>query len=141
MNANSVTRPSGRRLAFGETSRLAWALVIAAAAASSACAVRTFPPTIGGYATIYAGTVPPDIYAYPHVYFNGAYAYLVNDRWYYPSSGGWLVLRQEPPVLFQYRRQFVQQAPPAYGPGSIRPARPPQQYGFPPPAPPAQRVR
>jgi hypothetical protein len=103
--------------------------------------MRAYPPYVGGYATIYADTVPVDVYAYPHVWYDGGYAYLVNDEWYYPTAHGWVVLREEPPTLYQYRRQFVQQAPPAYpyyGPGYAPRTAPPPQYGYPPPA---QRVR
>jgi hypothetical protein len=111
------------------------ALALAVGLASSACAARVYPPTVGGYATVYADSVPPDITTYPHVAYEGGNAYLVDGRWYYPSGGGWVVLREEPPVLYGYRSRYVQHAPPAYEyrryPGRYAP---PAQYGYPPPA-------
>jgi hypothetical protein len=117
------------------------ALVATLAAAPIACA-PAYPPTVGGYATVYADDVPSNIYAYPHVYFDRSYAYLVRDRWYYPSTGGWVVLRTEPPQLYRYRSTYRQEAPPAYAPGydpyyrryEQRPYVSPAPYGYPPPA-------
>jgi hypothetical protein len=102
------------------------------------CTVRTYPPAVAGYATVYAGDVPVDIYAYPHVYYDGSYVYLVGDRWYYPTERGWVVLRGEPPQLYRYRTTYVQRAPSAY-PGYYRGYErrqyaPPAPYGYPPPA-------
>lgn len=98
-------------------------------------------PSLYGYSVTYAGAVPTDIYGYPSVYWNGSYAYWVDDAWYYPTSSGWVVFVEEPWDLYQYRRNWsVQVARP-------RPTRPPQvEYGYPssPPvqvAPPAQRGR
>ena len=48
--------------ALAERARLARAALLLAL---SACTVRTYPPTIGGYTTVSAGDVPADIYAYP----------------------------------------------------------------------------
>jgi hypothetical protein len=111
--------------------------LFAALVGTPACAVRAYPPTIGGYATVYADNVPVDIYTYPHVYYGGSYAYLVGDRWYYPSGGGWVVMRGEPPELYRYRSTYVRRAPPAY-PGYRRGYEPrqyaPPAYGYPPPA-------
>jgi hypothetical protein len=104
---------------------------------SAGCAVRTYPPTVGGYATVYTETVPDNIYAYPHVWYDGGYAYLVGSSWYYPSGGRWVLLRQEPPELYRYRSNYVQQAPPAYGDpgrGYSYPNRQPAPYAYPPPA-------
>jgi hypothetical protein len=112
------------------------------AAAVSGCTAQVYPPTVGGYTTVYATSVPPDMTIYPRVSYAGSYAYLVGNRWYYPSRGNWVVLRQEPPELYRYRTTYV--APPAYArpapPGYGRPAPPgyaprqlpPNQYGYPP---------
>jgi hypothetical protein len=93
-----------RRLALSAPLTLLAAL--ASVPALSGCAVRASPPVVGGYATVYADGVPADIYAYPHVWYDGGYAYLVNDRWYYPYGGGWVVLRHEPAELYGYRRDY-----------------------------------
>ncbi len=69
----------------------------------SGCAVEAEPPVVGGYATVYATDVPPDIYGYPRVYYGSDYAYLVGDQWFYPYAGRWVVLRREPPALYRYR--------------------------------------
>jgi hypothetical protein len=116
---------------------LGGAALLATSIGLGACAVRAYPPTVGGYATVYADGVPADIYAYPHVSYEGSYAYLVGDRWYYPSGGGWVVLQDEPRELYRYRSTNVRRAPPAYGPGNEpREYAPPaqSQYGYPPPA-------
>ena len=113
------------------------AAVISALLSLPGCTVRTYPPTVAGYATVYASDVPVDIYAYPHVYYEGGYAYLVGDRWYYPTGGGWVVLRGEPPELHRYRTIYVQRAPSAY-PGYHRGYEErqyaPPAYSYPPPA-------
>jgi hypothetical protein len=113
------------------------ALVLSLLGGTAACAVEEYPPAVGGYATVYAYDVPPNIYAYPHAYFEGGYAYLANDRWYYPSRGGWVMLRREPPQLYRYRTTYVQPAPPAYRGYEREPYRapvPPAPYAYPPPA-------
>jgi hypothetical protein len=111
--------------------------VLAALAALPACAVRVRPPIVGGYATFYADTVPVDIYAYPHVWYEGGYTYLVGDRWFYPTASGWVILRSEPAPLFRYRASLGWRGTPAYG-RTIRQAAPPAYRGLPPPA---ERVR
>lgn len=109
----------------------------------SGCTVEAEPPAVGGYATVYAGAVPPDIYAYPHVYYDGGYAYLVGDQWYYPYGEQWVVLRREPPVLYRYRLGYARGGfyggyrSGYYHPYSARPrvnVAPPAYYGRPPPA-------
>ena len=101
------------------------------------------PPTVAGYGTIYAETVPADVYARPHIWYGGAYAYLVGDRWYYPASSGWVILRREPPELYRYRTTYAYRGGPAYYGRTYRQAAPPappppSPYGYPPPA---ERVR
>jgi hypothetical protein len=95
-------------------------------------------PVVGGYDTAYAEYVPPDIYAYPHVWYEGGYAYLVGDRWYYPSRAGWVVLRQEPSPLYRYRAEVRYRAAPGYG--RTHPQAAPPAYR-PSPPPPAAPVR
>jgi hypothetical protein len=114
--------------------------VIAALAILPGCALRASPPVVGGYATVYADTVPDDIYAYPHVWYDGGYAYLVGTRWFYPSGGGWVVLRTEPAPLYRYRASYGYRGYPGYGRTfrQAAPPAPPAYRGYPPPA---QRVR
>jgi hypothetical protein len=126
-----------------------FAVVAAAAAfacASAGCAAEVYPPTVGGYTTVYATSVPPDMTPYPRVAYAGNYAYLVGNRWYYPASGRWVVLQQEPPPLYRYRTTTYVQAPayrpappappgPYYRPAPPRPYVPPAQYAYPPPPP------
>jgi hypothetical protein len=80
------------------------AVVAAAGVAAAGCA-ESVSPDVGGYSTVYADTVPPDIYTYPHTYFSGGYAYMVGDSWYYPRQGRWVRLRSEPPELHRFRAQ------------------------------------
>ena len=119
------------------------------------CTVQTRPAVVDGYAVVGANTVPPDIYAYPHVWYHDRYAYLVDGRWYYPNEGGWVVFNEEPQPLYHWRTHgyagggygngggyvgngggYVHTAPPA--PGGVHVA--PPAYGggpnnYPPPPP------
>ena len=111
------------------------------------CTVQTRPAVIDGYAVANAETVPPDVYAYPHVWYRDRYAYLVDGRWYYPNEGGggWVVFNDEPAPLYRYRTHvyvngggYVHSAPPAPAPGPVHVAPPaygggPQNYPPPPP--------
>jgi hypothetical protein len=122
--------------------------LLAALSTLPGCLARVGPPAVGGYATVYADTVPVNVYSYPHVWYDGDYAYLVGSQWYYPSAGGWVVLRSEPQELYQYRASYGYGYPGGYGaaPGygygqTYRQAAPPAYrapYAYPPPA---QRVR
>jgi hypothetical protein len=113
--------------------------LLAALAGVPGCVLRASPPLVGGYATVYADTVPDDIYAYPHVWYDGGYAYLVGSRWFYPSSGGWVVLRSEPAPLYRFRATVGFRGTPVYG-RTYRQAAPPAAPVYRRP-PPAQRVR
>jgi hypothetical protein len=129
------------------------ALAMAAACAAAGCAAEVYPPTVGGYTTVYAASVPPDMAVYPRVAYAGNYAYLVGNRWYYPAGSRWVVLQPEPQPLYRYRTTTYVQAPvyrpPVYRPAPPPPASPgpyyrpppprvyapPSQYGYPPPPP------
>jgi hypothetical protein len=107
---------------------------------AAGCAAEVYPPTVGGYTTVYATNVPPDMSVYPRASYAGGYAYLVGNSWYYPSGGRWLVLRREPPELYRYRTAYV--TPPVYRSVPVyapRPYAPPMQYGYPPPVVPVVR--
>jgi hypothetical protein len=114
-----------------------------AAALTAGCAAEVYPPTVAGYTTVYATSVPPDMTAYPRVAYDGSYATLVGDSWYYPYGHRWVVLQREPPELYRYRTTYYYRnappayrtaAPPAYRPMPPRQYAPPPQYGYPPPA-------
>lgn len=119
--------------------------VLALSGALCACAADVYPPSVGGYATVSVDTVPQDVYAYPHVAYEGSNAYLVNGAWYYPTARGWVKLRHESPELSRYRNNY-RPAPPREGerreetrapevrrvePERASPAAPPT-YSFPP---------
>ena len=110
--------------------------LLAALGTLSGCVARVGPPAVGGYATVYADSVPANVYSYPHVWYGGGYAYLVGDQWYYPSSGGWVVLREEPQELYRYRSTYGYPGGPGYYGRTYRQAPPPAYtpYGYPPPA-------
>jgi hypothetical protein len=61
------------------------------------------------YPVTYVETAPVRIYERPRVYYHGRPAYLVGQRWYYPSDGGWVYFREEPRELRRARvqRSFV----------------------------------
>lgn len=58
---------------------------------------------VDGHTVVRVEALPPDIHAYPRVYYHGGYAYLVGDRWYYDSPRGWVIFRSEPRVLAERR--------------------------------------
>jgi hypothetical protein len=82
------------------------AMAFASLAASAGCEAEVAPPVVGGYSTVYADNVPPDIYTYPHVWFSSGYAYMVGDNWYLPNRGRWVRLQREPVELHRYRAQY-----------------------------------
>jgi hypothetical protein len=107
---------------------------VALVSGASACVVHEEPPVVGGYATVYADDEVPasvDVTVYPHVSFEGGYAYCVNDSWYYRTGGRWVRMRQEPPALARYRATYVQHAPPARGRAYERRREAPPAYGYP----------
>lgn len=109
-----------------------------------------------GYDVVYVDPPPAYIYGYTPVYYRSYPAYWVDGRWYYYSPRGWVVFRQEPPALRNYRiREYrgmysappIQRYRPLESPGEYRyrvPARPaPDRYRQAPPRaperPPAPR--
>jgi hypothetical protein len=81
--------------------------VIALAATGCVGTVGAEGGVVYGYPTVYAEVAPADLTIYPRVYYRGAYAYLVDGAWYYPSAGGWVVFRQEPVELYRYRTRYL----------------------------------
>ncbi|MFO0590596.1 MAG: hypothetical protein U0441_23845 [Polyangiaceae bacterium] len=76
---------------------------------------------VASYPVVEADVVPVEITTYPHVYYAGSDAYLVDGRWYYRSRGRWVVFRREPAELQTYRVDYYRrrpggtyQAPPAH---------------------------
>jgi hypothetical protein len=70
----------------------------------------------------YVDAAPERVEYYPHTYYRGEPAYLVDGRWYYHSNRRWVVFHDEPPELREYR---VRRAP-AYlrdNPGYAAPRR------------------
>ncbi|WP_234023081.1 hypothetical protein [Sorangium cellulosum] len=61
---------------------------------------------VSGHPAVRAEVVPVQITAYPRVYFRGAYAYLVDGAWYYPTNRGWVVFEEEPDQLRRYRQTY-----------------------------------
>ncbi len=84
---------------------------------TSGCTVggRVGAHAVYGYPVAEPAYIPEYIYAYPRVYYNGRYAYLVDGRWYYPSTGGWVVFREEPRELRSFR-YYYRQSPRYRGP-------------------------
>ncbi len=118
------------------------AVVLAIASGLSGCVAEVAPaPYVGGSATVYAATVPADIELYPHVWYDGGYAYLVGDHWYHSGPRGWVVLQTEPAPLYRYHSTWGYGRPVQPAPGAVeRQAAPPAHYypyyPPPPPAPP-----
>jgi hypothetical protein len=53
--------------------------------------------------------VPPDIAFYPHIYYGGDDAYLVEGRWFRPGADGWVTFLEEPLELQLVRRSLMAQ--------------------------------
>jgi hypothetical protein len=121
MKANSLFRdstfadPSVNKASLRAPGRLrryaaaaAAALALGAGAAPLAGCVATVGTEGGvlyGYPVARTEIVPVEITTYPRVYYQGRYAYFVNDRWYYPSDTGWVVFREEPVELKRHRTE------------------------------------
>jgi hypothetical protein len=121
----------------GATHAVKFVMISALASGAAACAVRAEPPVVGGYATVYADDEVPasvDMELYPHVWFEGGYAYYRNDRWYYRSGRRWVRMREEPPALARYRATYVQHVPRARGRAYERRPQAAPTYGYPHPA-------
>lgn len=118
------------------TARVARSLALVGAlglaALTSACAGTYGLEVVHGYRAVPAAIVPATIEAYPRTYYRGSYAYLVGDKWYYPTDRGWMVFREEPRELSRYRREIAPTVPRA------RPM-PAPGYAYPPPPPPPRR--
>jgi hypothetical protein len=86
-------------------------------AATVAAEPAYFEADIG--AAVIAPAVPVDIYTRPRVYYRGTYVYLVDGRWYYPTTRGYMVYHREPTELRRYRERiyadprYRYRAPPA----------------------------
>lgn len=93
-----------------------------------------FAVTYAADAVVPAPSVPYDIYAYPHVYYDDTWVYLYDGRWYYPSPQGWMTYQQEPRELGRSRTR-IESSPRDYRyqtPGYT----PSPRYSAPPPPPP-----
>ncbi|WP_437640520.1 hypothetical protein [Sorangium sp. So ce854] len=100
------------RLARGRPARLlgvAGVLFSLALTASRCVWTAGEAELVDGHAVVRVEALPPDIHAYPRVYYHGGYAYLVGDRWYYDSPRGWVIFRSEPRVLAE-RRIYVRRS-------------------------------
>ena len=71
---------------------------------------------IDGYAAERAPAVPENLERYPHWRFRDSQAYLIDGRWYFASDQGWVIFREEPPELREYRMELKRQlGGPEYG--------------------------
>lgn len=94
------------------TALLALAGAIMALGCTTTGTVGAGGAVVYGYPAIYADVTPYELAGYPRVWYRGSYAYLIDNSWYYPTTAGWVVFRQEPPELYGYRTRYV--APPRY---------------------------
>lgn len=53
-------------------------------------------------------TPPSTIVSQPRLFYKGAYAYLWDDRWFYPTPEGWVYFRTEPAPLYEYRTRYAE---------------------------------
>ena len=94
--------------ALGQRSLWALGLGLALATALPGCVAHAEGALVADYPAEYVETVPPRIEYYPSVVYRGSPAYLVEGRWYYRSRDRWVVFRDEPVELRDYR---VRRAP------------------------------
>jgi len=128
------------------SSTLVAAAALVLSASSAGCYVEARPaPPVYGYGAVYADDVPYDLESYPHVWYQGRWAYFVGGRWYYPSTYGWVIFADEPWELHRHRT-FIQSSPSYWGPhhpGGVYVAPPSHPYVAPPAhkyvAPPAKK--
>jgi hypothetical protein len=84
---------------------LAVAVIAGAGAALTGCVVSDAPPAVmvAGVPAYAVTDVPVEIESYPHVYYDGGFAYYVEGRWFYRTRGGYVVLQREPAELARFR--------------------------------------
>jgi hypothetical protein len=97
----------------GRRSLWALGLGLALTAALPGCVAHAEGALVADYPAEYVETVPPRIEYYPSVVYRGSPAYLVEGRWYYRTHNRWVVFRDEPGELHDYR---VRHAPSYLGP-------------------------
>jgi hypothetical protein len=104
---------------FGKSgaTRSFWALGLGVAltAALPGCVAHAQGELVADYPAEYVEYVPPRIEYYPRTYYRGSPAYLVDGRWYYRTHDRWIVFREEPGELRNYR---VRHAPAYLGPSN-----------------------
>lgn len=100
------------------TAALGLSLVLAAFGCTARAGVQG--GVVYGYPVVTVDTAPAYVYDYPRVAYRGRYAYLVHDRWYYPTNRGWVVFREEPRELRRYRVYYRDYG---YSPRTRRPGR------------------
>jgi hypothetical protein len=91
------------RACLGKRSFWALGLGIALTAALPGCVASAEGSFVADYPAEYVASVPPRIEYYPRTYYRGNPAYLVDGRWYYRTHDRWVVFREEPSELREYR--------------------------------------
>jgi hypothetical protein len=112
-----MTSQNLRSVGASWTKRSFWALGlgIALTAALPGCVAHAQGELVADYPAEYVESVPPRIEYYPRTYYRGSPAYLVEGRWYYRTHDRWIVFREEPVELRDYR---VRQSPAYLGPSN-----------------------
>ena len=88
---------------LGQRSLWALGLGLALTAALPGCVAHAEGALVADYPAEYVETVPARIEYYPSVVYRGSPAYLVDGRWYYRTHDRWMVFRDEPTELRNYR--------------------------------------
>lgn len=84
--------------------RYRWVLgIVALTAGVPGCVAHARGELVYDYPVTYVETVPARIEYYPSTYYRGRPAYLVDGRWYYRNRDRWVVFREEPVELREYR--------------------------------------
>ena len=78
-------------------------MAVALAATLPGCFAHASGEVVYDEPVAYVEEVPPRIEYYPSTSWHGHPAYLVDGRWYYRHERRWVVLREEPRELYDYR--------------------------------------
>lgn len=94
------------------------------------CVASGEAQVVADYPVIEVTTVPVQIEAYPRVYYEGSYAYLVDGHWYYRSHNRWVTFRREPPTLVTFRADYNRRRHVQTQPGFTAPPAHPHHHHY-----------
>jgi hypothetical protein len=123
-------RSETRRKGLGAARTALAAFAMLSALGAVGCRARLAPEPVYFEArvptVVRADAVPYSIESYPRMIYGGTYVYLVDGRWYYPTTRWYYVYHVEPPSLARARVRI--QADPRFRERAPRATRYYRQY-------------